>query len=314
MLIDVRSKPKGSTGVITVEAIPGGVLSGSETAESEVTFRHWASAPWRRMFGHAAHEFLNDDIPTVAAGATFYVLLAFFPTVAAFVSLYGLFADIQTAREHLSYLRGFLPRDVLTFVGDEMIRVTTTHSSKLSWAFLLSLAISIWSANAGVSSLIAGLNVAYEQKETRSFLGVHLLSLAITIGAIVAAIAAFVLVVAIPIAESFLGLSGFGLFALFRWPLLFGSSVVLIAVLFRYGPNCKSGGKRRVFLGAIFARSVWLLGSLTFSWYLRNFGHYDRAYGSLGTLMGFMMWIWLGLMVILFGAELNSEIERVSDD
>ena len=67
-------------------------------------------------------------------------------------------------------------------------------------------------------------------------------------------------------------------------------------------------------LGAIFASAVWLLGSLGFSWYLRNFGNYDRAYGSLGTLMGFMMWIWLGLMVILFGAELNAEIERVSDD
>jgi len=263
---------------------------------------------------HAVHEFVNDDIPTVAASATFYVLLAFFPTVAAFVSLYGLFADIQTAREHLSYLRGFLPRDVLTFVGDEMVRVTTTQSSKLSWAFLLSLAISIWSANAGVSSLITGLNVAYEQKETRSFIGVHLLSLAITAGAILAAIAAFVLVVAIPIVQSFLGLAGFDLFAAFRWPLMFAGSAATIAVLFRYGPNCQPGGKRRVFLGAVVASAIWLLGSLAFSWYLRNFGHYDRAYGSLGSLMGFMMWIWLGLMVILFGAELNSEIERVSDD
>jgi membrane protein len=143
---------------------------------------------------------------------------------------------------------------------------------------------------------------------------VHLLSLAITMGAIVAAIAAFILVVAIPLAQSFLGLTGFVLPSIFRWPLLFGGSVALVAVLFRYGPNCKSGGKRRVFMGAIFASSVWLLGSLAFSWYLRSFGHYDRTYGSLGTLMGFMMWIWLGLMVILFGAELNSEIERVSDD
>jgi membrane protein len=289
-------------------------LNQSETAERHVNFRHWLVAPWRRMFVRAAKEFLNDDIPTVAAGATFYVLLAFFPAIAAFVSLYGLFADIQTAREHLTYLRGFLPRDVLTFVGDEMVRVTTTQYSKLSWAFFLSLAVSIWSANAGVSSLITGLNIAYEQKETRSFLGVHLLSLAITIGAIAAAIAALVLVVAIPVAESFLGVTGFHVLPIFRWPLLFAGSASLIAVLFRYGPNCVPGGKRRVLLGAILASLVWLGGSLAFSWYLRNFGHYDRAYGSLGTLMGFMMWIWLGVMVILFGAELNSEIERVSDD
>jgi membrane protein len=266
------------------------------------------------MFMRAAKEFLADDIPTVAAGATFYVLLAFFPAVAAFASLYGLFEDISTAREHLSYLRGFLPASVLTLVGDEMIRVTTTQSTKLSGTFILGLLVSIWSANAGVSSLIAGLNVAYEQKETRSFIGVHLLSLAITIGAIFAAIGAFGLVIVIPIAEMFLGLGKFDFLAMFRWPLLFAGSVALIAVLFRYGPNCKPGAKRRVLLGAIFASGVWLMGSLAFSWYLRNFGHYDRTYGSLGALMGFMMWIWLGIMVILFGAELNSEIERVSDD
>jgi membrane protein len=289
-------------------------VSRAETAGTHISFRHWLAAPWRRMFLRAVHEFLNDDIPTVAAGATFYILLAFFPTVAAFVSLYGLFASIDTAREHLFYLSGFLPGDVLTFVGDEMIRVTTTHPTKLSWAFILSLAISLWSANAGVSSLITGLNVAYEQKETRSFITVHLLSLAITIGAIFAAIASFIFVVAVPLVESFLGIDGFNLRASLRWPLLLAGTVALIAVLFRYGPNCQPGGKRRVVLGAVFAAVVWLLGSLGFSWYLGNFGHYDRTYGSLGTIIGFMMWVWLGVMVILFGAELNSQIERVSPD
>ena len=264
------------------------------------------------MFGHAAHEFLADDIPTVAAGATFYVLLAFFPAIVAFVSLYGLFADVHTAREHLAYLQGFLPRDVLQFVGDEMIRVTATHPSKLSGAFLLSLVISIWSANAGVSSLITGLNVAYEQKETRSFVMVHLLSLAITLGALFAAIGALILVVAIPVVQSFIGAQGFDVLGMLRWPLLFAGSTAIIAVLFRYGPNCKRGARRRVLLGAMFASAVWVLVSLGFSWYLSDFAHYDRTYGSLGSLMGFMMWVWLGLMVILFGAELNSELERIS--
>ena len=264
------------------------------------------------MFKRAAHEFLADDIPTVAAGATFYVLLAFFPTIVAFVSLYGLFADVHTANEHLAYLRGFLPRDVLRFVGDEMIRVTATHPSKLSWAFLLSLVISIWSANAGVSSLITGLNVAYEQKETRSFISTHLLSLAITIGALFAAIGALILVVAIPVVQSFVGVPGFDLLGMLRWPLLFAGSTAIIAVLFRYGPNCKPGGRRRVLFGAMFASIVWVLVSLGFSWYLSHVAHYDRTYGSLGSLMGFMMWVWLGLMVILFGAELNSELERIS--
>ena len=286
-------------------------MSRTETAGQHVSFRYRA-APWKRMFGHAAHEFLADDIPTVAAGATFYVLLAFFPAIVAFVSLYGLFADVHTAFEHLAYLRGFLPRDVLSFVGDEMIRVTATHPSKLSGAFLLSLVISIWSANAGVSSLIAGLNISYEQKETRSFVSVHLLSLAITMGALFAAIAALILVVAVPVIQSFIGAQGFDLLQMLRWPSLFAGSTAIIAVLYRYGPNCKRGGRRRVLFGAVFASTVWVLVSLGFSWYLSDFAHYDRTYGSLGSLMGFMMWVWLGLMVILFGAELNSELERIS--
>jgi membrane protein len=83
------------------------------------------------MFSRSGARFVRDDIPTAAAAATFYILLAFFPAVGAFVPLYGLFADVPTAREHLSYLQGFLPVDVLRFVGDEMLRVTTTHPAKL---------------------------------------------------------------------------------------------------------------------------------------------------------------------------------------
>ena len=254
---------------------------------------------------------MRDDIPAAAAAATFYILLAFFPAVGAFVSLYGLFADIPTAREHLSYLQGFLPVDVLRFVGDEMVRVTTTHSAKLGWGFLLGLPISIWFANSGVSSLMVGLNVAYEQKETRGLIATTLISLGITIGALVACLLAFVIVVAIPILQTSLGLPSFDLLGFFRWPLLFVGSVAMLAVLYRFGPNHKRHARRRVMLGAVFASTVWLLVSWGFSWYVANFAHYDRTYGSLGTMIGFLMWIWLGQMVILFGAELNSELEQL---
>jgi membrane protein len=197
-------------------------------------------------------------------------------------------------------------------MGDEMIRVALTHPSKLSGAFLLSLVISIWSANAGVSSLISGLNVAYEQKETRSLVHIHLRSLAITVGALVAGIAALIIVVAVPVVQSFIRAGGPDVLELLRWPVLFASSTGFVAVLYRYGPNCKRGGRRRVLFGAMFASAVWVAVSLGFSWYLSDVANYDRTYGSLGSLMGFMMWVWLGLMVILFGAEMNSELERIS--
>ena len=264
-----------------------------------------------RIFRRAGWEFINDDIPTVAAGATFYILLAFFPAVGAFVSLYGLISDIQTASEHLSYLRGFLPADVLQFVQSEMIRITTTHPSKLSGAFLLSLVISIWSANAGISSLITGLNIAYEQKEERGFIAVHLVSLAITIGALIVVICAFFLFVAIPILQTRLGLPSFDVLRFFRWPLIFLGTVLMLAAIYFYGPDRKRRVRRRIIPGAVFASLVWLLVSLGFSWYATDFANYDRTYGSLATVMGFLMWIWLGQMVILFGAELNRELEKL---
>jgi membrane protein len=290
--------------------LPGTSVSRIETAARPSVLAPWTRW-WRGVFGRAAREFINDDIPTVAAGATFYILLAFFPAVAAFVSLYGLFADIHAAREHLSYLRGILPGDVLRFVGDEMIRVVSAHQSKLSGAFILSLLISLWSANAGISALITGLNVAYEQKETRGFVAVHILSLVLTIGALIVSMGAFVLLVAVPAAETKLGVSGVDILEFLRWPLLFIGSVAALAVIYRYGPNRKRYKRRHVLLGALVASLLWLLMSLAFSWYLGSFGHYDRTYGSLGTMVGFLMWIWLGLIVILFGAELNAEVEKL---
>ena len=104
----------------------------------------------RDVLLRAAGEFMQDDIMTIAAAATFYILLGFFPAIAAFVSLYGLFADVHTVRAHLSFLTGFLPGDVLQFVGNEMIRLATGQPAKLSGTFLASVAFSIWSANAAV--------------------------------------------------------------------------------------------------------------------------------------------------------------------
>src|SRR5438067_5295716 len=120
----------------------------------------------RHVLLRAVKEFIQDDIMTVAAAATFYILLGFFPAIAAFVSLYGLFADVHSVRAHLSFLTGFVPSDVLRFVGNEMLRLTSALPSRLSGTFFVGLAFSIWSANAAVMALIAGLNVAYEERET----------------------------------------------------------------------------------------------------------------------------------------------------
>src|SRR5260221_8510640 len=236
---------------------------------------------WRRIFVRAAREFLKDDIPTVAAGVTFYLLLAFFPGVAALVSLYGLIGDIGSARADLSYFMGILPDDVLRFVGDEMIRATTTHPSQLSATFVFSLLLSIWSSNAGVQALLSGMTVAYELKETRGWIRMTLLSLTITVAGFAVAIAIVGAGVLIPTAQSSLGLS-LPFSAILRWPVLLAGNVAVLVVFYRYGPDRKTGDRCSVLPGSFFAGAVWLAVSLLFSWYVANYAHYDRTYGSLG--------------------------------
>jgi membrane protein len=287
----------------------GTVIISTETG-SPAWLRRGARATRVLLVG-VVREFFDDQIPRVAAGVTFYVLLAFFPAVAAFVSLYGLFADIHTALVHLAYLRDVLPGESLRFVGDEMIRLTTAHPSQLSAAFVLSLVFSVWSANAGVLALIEGLNVAYDRKESRGLVRLYLFSLAMTAGGLIVCIAAFVIVVAIPVAEADLGLPALSLSAAARWPVLEGVTVAALAFIYRYGPDRPLYEVRASVLpGSIVASLVWLAGSILFSRYVADFAQYDKTYGSLGAIIAFMVWIWLGLMVILLGAELNASLEQ----
>jgi membrane protein len=259
----------------------------------------------------AGNEFMEDNIMNIAAAATFYILLGFFPAVAAFVSLYGLFAKIESVRAHLSYLAGFLPESVLLFVGNEMARLTTAHPSQLSGTFFLSLAFWIWSANAGVMSLIAGLNVAYEERENRSFIGARLVSLAITMGALAVSMGAVFLFLALPLMQTALGLNSLHLLRVFRWPVIYIGTLIVLSAMYAYGTSGKPRGQRRVLPGALLASTAWLGCSFAFSWYVANYAHYDETYGSLAAVVGFLIWIWLGLLVILFGAELNCELERL---
>lgn len=259
----------------------------------------------------SASEFMEDNIMNIAASATFYILLGFFPAVAAFVSLYGLFANVNNVSSHLSYLSGLLPGSVLRFVGSEMVRITMTHPSRLSGTFFISLAFSIWSANAGVLSLIAGLNVAYEERENRSWIIGRLISLLITIGVLIVSVGAVFLFLALPVMQAALGLTSLHLLRVFRWPIIYAGTIAILSAMYWYGTSGRPRGHRRILPGALLAATAWLGCSFLFSWYVANYAHYDRTYGSLAAVVGFLVWIWLGLMVILFGAELNCEIERL---
>ena len=270
----------------------------------QIPWRGWRDILWRTW-----KTFNRDNIPQVAGGVAFFTLLAVFPGIGVFVSLYGLFSNVDTAQAQLELLQGLLPQAALQLVGDQMMRLAAARHTGLGVAFLVSLVVSLWSANAGMKALIVGLNVAFEEREKRSLIRLNLVSLAFTVGMIVFLLATIAAMVSAPIALAYFGHENFAL-KVFRWPLLLAVAILGMAALYRFGPSRHQEQWRWVSWGSVFAAILWLAASLLFSFYVAHFGSYDRTYGSLGAVVGFMTWMWISTITVLFGAELNSEIEH----
>jgi membrane protein len=251
-------------------------------------------------------------VMAIAAGVTFFALLAIFPTLAALVSIYGLFTDPGTIGAHLDRLSGFLPGGAMEIIGDQMRRVGETGKTKLGLTFATSLAISLWSANAGMKSLFDALNIVYNAKDTRGFIKLNLISLAFTFGTIIFLLLSIGAIIVLPVLLGYLGLGGVTekIVNLGRWPVMFVIVALMIALIYRFGPCRKDPKWHWITWGSGLASILWIALSLLFSWYASNFGSYNKTYGSLGAAIGFMTWIWLSTMVILAGAEVDDEMEE----
>ena len=267
---------------------------------------------WRDILLRVFHNISDHRIMDLAAGVTFYSLLALFPAIAALVAIYGLFADPATLNADLEKMSGVLPGGAIEIIHDQLARLVAQRGSTLGLTFIVSLAISLWSANAAMKSLFDTLNIVYAEREKRGLVALNALSLALTIGGIAFIIVALGAMVVLPAVLEFLGLSGFTelLLRIGRWPALFVVLTLALAIIYRYGPSREQAQWRWVTWGSAFAAFGWLVLSILFSWYAENFGNFNRTYGSLGAVIGFMTWIWLSAIVILIGAELDAEMEH----
>lgn len=254
---------------------------------------------------------INDDrVPANAAAVTFYALLAVFPAIAALVSIYALFADPHSIERHLDAVAGVLPGGAVDVIRDQLQRLMAQSQGSLGISFVIGLIVSLWSANGGIKALFDALNVVYEEKEQRSFIRLNAITLAFTIALLGFMIVALACLVALPAALSMLpGYVG-AILSDARWPLLLGLVGVALAVIFRYGPSRSEPQWRWVSWGSALAAIGWLGASALFTWYAAKFGNFNKTYGSLGAVIGFMMWMWLSVIVILVGAKLNAEIEH----
>jgi len=274
---------------------------------AEISPRGWAD-----ILNRVFRAVIEDRNLANAAGVTFYALLGIFPAVGTVVSLYGLVADASTILNHLALLSNVVPATSLDLFREYMTRMAAKGSDELGLAFFVGLAISLWTANAGMSALFDALNVVHKERDKRSYLAFYGMTLLFTLGAILFLILAISAVVVLPavLASLRIGATSEQILAVLRWPALFAVVVAWLSLIYRFGPDRREPKWRWVNPGSVVAALLWILTSMLFSWYVANFGRYDEVYGSLGAVVGFMTWIWISSIVVLLGAELNAEMEH----
>ncbi|MFN3351379.1 YihY/virulence factor BrkB family protein [Pseudorhodoplanes sp.] len=270
------------------------------------------AAGWRDIALRTYAGIQDDRLLAVAAGVVFYGLLALFPAITALVSSYALFAEAATIGRHLAFAAALMPEGAYGIVEGEILRIAQGSGGGLSVAFMTGLLIALWSANAGMKAMIDALNVIYGETEKRSFVRLNLISLAMTLCGLVVLLLAIGTVVVLPLVFAWIGLQGFGewAIAMLRWPAIMIVIALGLAVLYRFGPSRNAAQWRWLSVGAVVATLLWIAGSSLFSWYLSNFADYNATYGSLGAGIGLMMWLWLTSIAVLLGAEINAQIEH----
>ncbi|HTJ57690.1 MAG TPA: YihY/virulence factor BrkB family protein [Devosiaceae bacterium] len=271
-----------------------------------------ASAGWWKEAAARLLARINQHrVLLIAAGVTYYLLLAMVPTLSLLVSLYGLFNDRTTVSQHIGLLAGIVPAGALSIIEDQLTRLTSAPQTALSLTLVGSLLVALWSSSAGVKALFDAMNVAYEQQERRNFLVLNTLALVFTLCGIIAALVAIGAVVVVPAVLQifFPGWGGDWQVSLAAYLVMLIVLVGGVGALYRWGPSQHPGKRHWISPGTVLTIVATVLVSVLFSWYAANLGNYNAAYGSLGALVGMLTWLWLTVSVLIVGAELNAEIE-----
>lgn len=278
------------------------------------TIRGLAAIPWRGWRNVALgtwREISSDRIALVAAGCAFWATLALFPAISMLISFYGLLFDPASVEPQLEVLRDLLPAAAFSLIADRVHTLVSHGRGALGVSLLIGTTLALWSASSGTKSMLAALNLAYNEKERRGFVRFQAIGLLMTLVAIVAAILAVALLVLLPVAIDFLGwdaharillqLGSFGILVVFVG--------LALSLLYRFGPSRQGVRWHWISTGSLVATLLWLAASAVLSFYVAHVATYDATYGPLGAVVGVMLWFWVSAYAVLLGAELNAEIE-----
>jgi membrane protein len=269
-------------------------------------------AGWGRIMANVWRELDRDYISVMAAGVGFYGFLSIFPGMAALILLYGLVADPSGIENQLATLSGVLPHQALQLLSDQLQALVAAPPAKLGIGLIASVLVMLWSATSGAGTLMQALTVAFEEEENRGVVGFYAQAAALTIGIALFALASLFRIAIVPVVLGRLPFPAAwqnGL-ALVRWPILALLAFASLALVYRFAPARRTPRWHWFAAGTIAAAILWLLASAGFSFYVARFASYSKTYGSLGAVAVLLLWLYVSSYVVLFGAELNSEIDK----
>ncbi len=293
------------------DLIAGAIPTGQGFGRSA---RHPAAIPWRGWWAvlrRVAREASNDRISLIAAGCAFYATLSLFPAITTLISIYGLVFAPRGVEAQLHLIRGLLPPAAFQLIAGRVQMLVEQPAQTLSFGLAFSLLLGFWSASTGTRSMLWALNVAYEEREKRGFFRFQAVSLAITLMIILGTVVGLGLLLALPPAIHFLGITGpaSGLIKVLSLLVLILFILAGLSLLYRYGPSRRPAGWHWVTPGVLVGTALWLLASVLFSLYVGHIARYNATYGPIGAAVAVMGWFYVSAFAVLLGAELNAELE-----
>jgi membrane protein len=270
------------------------------------------AAGWGQVLRDIAAEISRNHVSMMAAAIAFYALLSIFPGLSALISLYGLVANPMAVTNLVSALGGILPREAVGLISHQLYPLVHAPPVKLSLAFFVSLALTVWSAMSGTSMVMQALTIARQEKDRRGIIEFYLVAAALTAGLILFGVLALLLVAVFPTVLGFFRIPAFvsNAISAVRWLILAVGTLFGLQIVYRFAPDGNGGRAAWISLGAVVATALWLVGSAAFSLYVAHFDSYDKTYGSLGAVIVLMIWFYLTAFTILAGAEFDVAVER----
>ncbi|MXQ06961.1 YihY family inner membrane protein [Alphaproteobacteria bacterium GH1-50] len=267
---------------------------------------------WQDIIRRVVKRTITSQIGLIAAGVAFYSLLAVLPAIAALMALAGLFTDPGAVVIQLQGVAALLPEEAAQILLDQANEVAGADDEGLSLTLAFGVGFAIYLLTRATTSLIHGLNIVFEEAESRSFFRFWGMIIMMTGALLFGGLLLLLLLVGLPTLLNFipLDIETEATIRTARWGFIAVVFVAGLSMLYRWGPSRRRARWRWLTPGAVAASALWFIGSIGFAIYVANFAHYNETFGSLGGVIVLLTWLWLSAFIVLLGALFDAEIEH----